>query len=328
MKTFKKLVKEFEYYINIEKNYSFKTSRTYLNNLRDFEKYIEEYNVFNNLLIENINKDHIKNYLMHLKINRSNKATTINNKISTLKSFYGFLSGKSYISAEDNITTDLRHQKLPKILPIYLTYEEAETLLLGTKLLSNNSTRDYAILCTYLLTGARLSEIVNLEIEQISFSNKTILLMGKGSKERTVPMVERVENSLKEYLNTNINNNIIKPRCSSVDTKVIFLNKYGRPISERGMQEIVVSLMKKTGVYKQGLSTHKLRHTCFTLLHRSGVDILKIQQMAGHENIKSTAIYTHLNEKDLYQSMQKNPLNANGYTNELINKIKDKYTKK
>ncbi|WP_313559181.1 tyrosine-type recombinase/integrase [Ruminiclostridium cellobioparum] len=325
MRKFRETVKEFEYYINIEKNFSTKTSRTYLKNLCDFENYLIDSckidpNVFE---ITQITKDNLKNYIMYLKINRGNKATTINTKISTLKSFYSFLSFKGYI--ENNIANDIRHQKLPKLLPMYLTYDESESLLLGTKLLSNNPTRDYALMCTYLLTGARLSEIVYLKIDQISFSSKAITLMGKGAKERSVPMVDRVEKALREYLNINTEGVVFKPRNPSIDTSYVFLNKYGRPISENGMQELVISLMKKTGVYKKGLSTHKLRHTCFTLLHRSGIDLLRIQRIAGHESIKSTSIYTHLDEKDLYSSMQKNPLNANDYANEFITKIKKNF---
>ncbi len=339
MKYFSDYVREFVYYLLIEKNYSKKTVNTYKINLKDFITYLQNENAKMQIQISEITKDNIKSYVAYLKNDIHNKPRTINLKISTLKSFYKFLVEKNIIEFINNITLDIKQQKLPKTLPLYLSYEEAENLLLGTKLLSKNACRDYALLCLFLMTGARLSEVVGLSLEQVNFPEKSITFYGKGSKERTVPMIERVEAALKEYLNNEKNyitkqikkkqrieeDKTLRGRNPSVNTGIVFLNRYGAPLTERGIQDIINKLMIRTGIYRKGLSVHKLRHTCFTLLHRSGVDILTIKRIAGHENIRTTEIYTHVNDKDLFLNMQRNPLNSNNYDNLFIKKIKESY---
>lgn len=339
MKYFSDYIREFMYFLLVEKNFSKKTVSTYKINLNDFHLYLQSGSSKTQIGIHEITKDHVKNYIAYLKNDLNNKPRTINIKISTLKSFYKFLVEKEFIEFVDNVTLDVRHQKLPKTLPLYLSYEEAENLLLGTKLLSKNACRDYALLCLFLMTGARLSEVVGLTLEQINFVEKSVTFYGKGSKERTAPMIERVESALKEYLNNEKfyitrqkknkqlveEDKTLRGRNPSVNTGIVFLNRYGTPLTERGIQDIINKLMIQTGIYRKGLSVHKLRHTCFTLLHRSGVDILTIKRIAGHENIKTTEIYTHINDKDLFHNMQRNPLNSNNYDNLFIKKIKESY---
>lgn len=335
-------IREFEYFLLIEKKKKKKTVNTYKINLKDFLTFLETSEERKMIELGAISKDHIKNYIIYLKNDVKNKPRTINLKISTLKSFYKFLVEKGIIELIDNVTLDIKQQKLPKTLPLYLSYEEAENLLLGTKLLSKNACRDYALLCLFLMTGARLSEVVGLSLDQVNFVEKSITFYGKGSKERTVPMVERAESALKEYINNKkyyitkqkkkkshiVEDRTLRGRDPSISTGIIFLNRYDRPLTERGVQDIINKLMLQTGIYRKGLSVHKLRHTCFTLLHRSGVDILTIKRIAGHENIKTTEIYTHINDKDLYVNMQRNPLNSNNYDNAFIKKIKESYFKR
>ena len=342
MKYFNDYIREFIYYLLMEKNYSKKTANTYKINLNDFISYLQNANAKNQIDIREITKENIKTYIAYLKNDINNKPRTINLKISTLKSFYKFLVEKNIIEFVENITLDIRQQKLPKTVPLYLSYEEAENLLLGTKLLSKNACRDYALLCLFLMTGARLSEVVGLTLEQVNFVEKSITFFGKGSKERTVPMIERVEAALREYLNNEKyyitkqknkkqlveEDKTLRGRNPSVKTGIVFLNRYNTPLTERGIQDIINKLMVHTGIYRKGLSVHKLRHTCFTLLHRSGVDILTIKRIAGHENIRTTEIYTHINDKDLFLNMQRNPLNSNNYDNLFIKKIKENYLKR
>jgi Site-specific recombinase XerD len=342
MSCIKDYIRDFEYFLHIEKNYSKKTIATYRVGLNDFLNFLESQDSIKSYELNEIKKENIKNYIVYLKNNIKNKPRTINLKISTLKSFYKFLIEKGIIGIADNPTLELHQQKLPKTLPLYLTYEEAENLLLGTKLLSKNACRDYALLCLFLMTGARLSEVTGLTLDQINFMDKSITFYGKGSKERTVPLVERAEASLKEYLNNEkyyitrygkkkaqvIEDKTLRGREPKVNTNTVFLNRYGCPLTERGIQDIINKLMLQTGIYRKGLSVHKLRHTCFTLLHRSGVDILTIKKIAGHDNIKTTEIYTHINDKDLFINMQRNPLNSNNYDNSFIKKIKESYFKR
>lgn len=313
---------DFTYYLIIEKNLSKKTASTYSNCLNDFIKYLEEIEKIKSN-IENITTEIVKKYLIYLKDERGNATTTISLKISALKSFYAYLVEKKIIKGYENIMLEIRKPKLPKTLPIYLTLDEAENFLLGIKLLSNNSIRDYAIFSLYLLTGARLSEVTYLKLNQINYKNHTVIYYGKGNKERIVPLPERAENALKEYIN-----NKDKGRNPKIETDIIFLNRYSKPFSERGLQDLFKSLAIKTGIFRKGLSTHKLRHTCFTLLYASGMELLKLKAIAGHENIKTTEIYTHIDTADLYRDMQHHPLNHNNIDTAVIGRIKDVLLKK
>lgn len=319
-----KHIRNFENYLHIEKNYSIKTVKTYKCGLYDFAEYLAK--ECNKVFLEQIDEEDLKSYIIHLKTVVKNKPRTINLRISTLKSFYRYLVEKKHIEQGNNCTYNLKLQKLSKSLPIYLNYEEAENLLLGTKLLSSNSCRDYALMCVFLMTGARLSEVANLSLLQVDFTNSFITYYGKGSKERTVPMITRVESALREYINfRNKSLDYLHNKDTYPIADKVFLNKYGKPLTARGIQYVVTNLLKTTGIYRKGLSVHKLRHTCFTLLHRSGVDILTIKRIAGHENIRTTEIYTHINDKELQLSMQRNPLGSNSYDEAFIQKIKDKY---
>lgn len=321
--------KDFTYYLSIEKNLSKKTISTYSNCLNNFMSYLK---IVENLTpdLKNITTEIVKRYLIYLKDNSNNATSTISLKISALKSFYTYLVEKKIINSHGNIMLEIKKPKLPKTLPIYLTVDEAENFLLGIKLLSNNSIRDYAMFSLFLLTGARLSEITYLHIDQINYRNHAVTYYGKGSKERTVPLPERAENALKDYVNnTNVNTDkSMNGRMPKVETNIVFLNKYGKPFSERGIQDLFIRLAKRTGIYRKGLSVHKLRHTCFTLLYASGMELLKIKAIAGHENLKTTEIYTHIDTTDLYKDMQHHPLNHNNIDTAVIYRIKNTLLKR
>ena len=333
-----KYIAEFNYFLDTEKNYSRKTISTYNNKLKLFFNYLEMSDGLKNPSFDQLNSEHVKKYLTYLKNQLGNKPNTINLKISILKSFYKFLMDRRYITYEKNITNEIKQQKVSKTLPMYLTADEAENFLFGIKLISKNATRDYAMFSLFLLTGARLSEVTNLNVDQINLAEKTITFLGKGSKERTVPLVNRAYEAVLNYLSTEkfyikrqikdkeieFEDRSQRGRIPAMRTNRVFLNKYGKPISERGIQDIFKRLSQEIGIFRKGLSVHKLRHTCLTLLHKSGVDILVLQKIAGHENIKTTQIYTHVDYKELHKHMELHPLNNKSYDNFLIQKIKAK----
>jgi len=326
----KQKINDFAYYLSLEKNLSRKTILTYTNCLNDFIRYLNENEKMETIDIKNITVDIVKKYLVYEKEVKNNKTSTISLKISALKAFYTYLVEQKELQVYENIMLEIKKPKLPKTLPTYLTVDEAENFLLGIKLLSNNALRDYAMFSLFLLTGARLSEVTYLTLEQINFRNHTINYYGKGSKERTVPLPERAENALRDYINntgTNKDKSMIG-RIPKVETNIVFLNKYGKPFSERGIQDLFTRLAKKTGIYRKGMSVHKLRHTCFTLLYASGMELLKIKSIAGHENLKTTEIYTHIDTTDLYKDMQHHPLNHRNIDTVVITRIKETLLKR
>ncbi|MEA4960418.1 tyrosine-type recombinase/integrase [Lutispora sp.] len=325
-----KEIKNFGYHLSIEKNLSKKTVTTYTNCLYCFTSYVTNIEKLEEITIPDIKAEMVKRYLIYLKDVKINQISTISLKISALKSFYTYLVEQKKIKNYENIMLEIKKPKLPKTLPTYLTVDEAENFLLGIKLLSNNVVRDYAIFSLFLLTGARLSELQHLRLDQINYRNHTVTFYGKGSKERTVPLPERAENALKDYIN---DSNIYKAknmhgRVPKEETNIVFLNKYGLPFSERGVQDLFIRLAKKTGIYRKGLSVHKLRHTCFTLLYASGMELLKLKSIAGHENLRTTEIYTHIDTTDLYKDMQHHPLNHNNIDTAAIYRIKETLLKK
>lgn len=155
--------------------------------------------------------------------------------------------------------------------------------------------RDYAMLVTFGFTGLRLTELVNLSLGDVDFERKNLRVMGKGSKERIVPMNQVVESALRGWLDA-------RPRS---EDPAVFLNRFGRRISPRGVEKLVEKHVRAAGIAKAHVSPHKLRHTFATLLHVNGVDILEIQALLGHSSITSTQIYTHASSTKLQGAVRK-----------------------
>jgi len=194
---------------------------------------------------------------------------------------------------------DFKKLKTEKKLPKYLSLAECEKLLDKISKVSNHPERDLALYQLFLQTGCRISEVSGLELSNLSFKEKYIKIKGKGNKERIIPLTDTTIDLLKEY---------IKVRKPTVETDMVFLNTYGKPLQNSSIRNNLKKYYKAAGIYRQGLAVHSLRHTCFTLLYKRGVDIRVIKDLAGHENISTTEIYTHLTNEELIDNMEKHPL--------------------
>lgn len=300
---FSRALYEFEAFLEVEKNLSPLTRRAYVYDLERFaDAYIRRYGA--NPILQKITTDDIKRYLEHLRMDKNYRSTTLSRSIASIRIFFEFCVMQGLL--ESSPAAHLHNPKTPRKLPIFLVESEMKKLLdepqkpappaRGSKRKDYEALgpRDYAILVTLGFTGVRLMELVNLKIADVDFERKNIRVMGKGSKERIIPLNRVVIEALKRWFET---------RPASEDDTV-FLNRFGRKLSPRGVEKMVGRYVSKAGIGKAKVSPHKLRHTFATLLHVNGVDILEIQALLGHSSITSTQIYTHANSTKLQNAVK------------------------
>ena len=162
--------------------------------------------------------------------------------------------------------------------------------------------RDYCMLTLFLNCGLRLSELVGINISHIK-DNNTLIVLGKGNKERTIYLNNACLDAISAYL-------AVRPVDGVKDRDALFISSQKRRISKQSVQKMVEGYLKKCGYDGMGLSTHKLRHTAATLMYQHGdIDPLQLKEILGHENLSTTEIYTHIHDEQLKQAVDSNPLN-------------------
>lgn len=276
-----KFIDELKY----EKNYSELTVNGYLSNLDVFLEYLYENNIKNyNKVDYQIIRDFIS-YLYELKYNNK----SISRYISAIRSFFKFLKVNNYI--DNNPCVLISNPKLDKRLPKYLNLEQIDKLL---KAYDNNNyigLRNSLILEILYSTGIRVSEITNIRLKNISLSNKSINIIGKGNKERIVYFGNICQNLLKNYIDKSY------PILNQKTSEYLILSKTGKKINEREIRKIVDDAANIVGINIK-ISPHVLRHTFATHMLNEGADLRSVQELLGHENLSTTQVYTHLtNEK-------------------------------
>jgi len=285
----KDLINNFVNYLKVEKNYSDKTIKSYEDDLNSFALEINK-----NLL--SIVEEDIIEYLKILKNNKYKK-TSVSRKISTLKSFYRYVNFKK-IKEGYNPTTFILYPKRDKKLPNFIEYNELEEMI-QSSLEGKNKERNNLIIELLYATGVRVSELVNIKLNDIDFNDQSIRVMGKGSKERIVYFGEYALNALEEYIN-----NERKKTLKNINSEWLLPNKNGEHLSTRTIELIVDKIMKNVSV-KSKVSPHTLRHTFATHLLNSGCDIRVVQELLGHENLITTEVYTHITSEELRNTYNK-----------------------
>ncbi|WP_394018159.1 tyrosine recombinase XerC [Anaerococcus cruorum] len=241
-------------------------------------------------------------YLSYLDNEKNDNPTTRSRKISAIKSFYNYLYQEIEV-IDNNITVKLKNPKISKRQPVYLTLEETERLLnvINTEKNDFLRARDMAIVFTFLTTGMRLSELVSINVSDIENDHFTII--GKGNKERTIYLTENALKVIHYYLR------IRKDYLEDLYIDALFISTRKKRISNRAVQATIEKYLRKAGFDTSIYSTHKLRHTAATLMYKYGnVDIRALKDILGHTNISTTQIYTHLEDEDLKNAINKNPL--------------------
>ena len=279
-------VKSFLNYLKVYKNYSELTIKNYYNDLTEFSLYIKKD-------LTRVKKEDIKSYLKYL-FDKDNSNRTVSRKISTLKSFYKYLKENDVIKSSPALS--IKYPKADKKLPNFVPYNELESMINATKK-DTFYERDDLIIELMYTTGVRVSELVNIKLDDIDFETNSIRILGKGSYMRTVYFGEYARDAIFKYMN-----GLRIKLLNGKESEYLFLNKNGNNITTRGIQKIIDKIVSETDV-KTKVSPHTLRHTFATHLLDNGCDLRSVQELLGHKNINTTEVYTHVTSerlKDVY----------------------------
>ena len=257
--------------------------------------------------IKKIQLDDIHAFLSYMAIELRSKSATRARKASSIRVFFNYLSQKANL-LKINPAQNLESPKLDRRLPKYLNLEESKKLLDVTANEDNrNYQRDYAIITLFLNCGMRLSELVGINIQNVDFSESKMTVIGKGNKERTIYLNKACIKAIKDYLEVRPKQGVKMDKLNS--HKALFLSERKERISKRTVQYIVDKELRAAGLDTSKYSAHKLRHTAATLMYQYGnVDIRALQELLGHESISTTEIYTHVNNQQVRDAIEKNPL--------------------
>lgn len=273
-----------------------------LTNEHDFSKIV--INDIDINTIKRITLDDIHAFISYLATNLRSKPATRARKVSSIRVFFKYLSFKAKL-IESNPAQDLETPKLDRRMPKYLTLDDSKKLLSVAGNEDNrNSYRDYAITTLFLNCGMRLSELVNINIKDIKFDDCKMTVIGKGNKERTIYLNNACMRAIAEYLE-------VRPKEGiKYDSKdALFLSERRERISNRTVQYIIKNELRKAGLDTNKYSVHKLRHTAATLMYQYGnVDIRALQELLGHASISTTEIYTHVENEQVRNAVESNPL--------------------
>lgn len=280
------LINKFTEYLIIDKKYSENTIKAYNNDLKKFK------NFFKNKDINKIDETSIREYLKYLN-KENNDTRTISHNISTLRSFYKFLLIEKIL--KNNPMEYIELPKTKKTLPKTLSIEEIDKLL-DINLTDSFSYRNKAMLELMYSSGLRVSELINVSIHDIDTSNCIIRIMGKGSKERIVPLGDYAIRYIELYLKEH-REKLIKRELNDY----LFLNNHGKKMTRQGFFKILKGIAREKNI-KTEFSPHTLRHSFATHLLNGGADLRSIQEMLGHSDISTTQIYTHVSKEKLKEN--------------------------
>jgi len=286
-----KRIDEFLQFLIIEKGLSKNTIQAYTTDLRDFCAFLSK----ENTSFEDVRYPKLVSYMEHLR-KKSISSSSIARKVSTIRSFYKFSLGQKYIKEDPTII--LESFKREQHLPIVLSVGQINSMLENIDTQKQTNLRDKALLELLYATGTRVSEVVDLKIENVDTEAGYIRVMGKGSKERIVPMGKHARDWLKKYLE-NIRPNLIK----GANSNYVFLNKRRQKLSRQSIWKIIKKYGRKNGI--SDISPHTFRHSFATHLLEGGADLRSVQEMLGHVDISTTQIYTQLNRKRLKEIHKK-----------------------
>jgi integrase/recombinase XerC len=277
---------DFLNYIENEKRYSSHTVINYKNDLDTFFSYLERECIDSFLSID---YKVIRGYLIYL-YDMSYSSASISRHISSLRSFYKYLLKEKVVTKNPMIF--ISNPKREKKLPKFLYENEVEQILAMPDLSTKEGIREAFILEFLYSTGVRVSELCNVCIKDISFSDKKIKILGKGSKERYVLFGSRLEQLLTLYLEES------RPYFLKTESPYLFLNDHGNQLKDRRVREILDHLLQKHAS-KLHISPHMLRHSFATHMLNNGADLRSVQELLGHEDLSTTQIYTHVSNERL-----------------------------
>ena len=275
-------VEEFIEYLNVIKKHSPNTIINYRVDLIEFGEYIQ-----NDFL--NITKDTISSYLKHL-YDLNNSKSSISRKLSALRSFYNYLLKKEII--DTNYFSSLKNPKKDSSLPKFVKEEDIDKMFLIPDTRTWIGKRNLLIIRMLYATGLRVSELVSIKLQDLNINDRTIKVLGKGSKERIVVFGYNTKAALLDYLNNG------RYQVDIKNSEYLFLNKDGNRLSSRYVRKIIDDIIIKASITMH-VSPHMLRHTFATSMLNNGADLVSVKDLLGHESLNTTSIYTHVSDEKI-----------------------------
>ena len=280
-------LRSFLNYLLVDKGLSNNTVKAYEADISSFFQWLDN----EDLKYKNLQEDHINKYISFL-FQRKMRSSSVNRKISSIKSFYIFLVKRNFL--KNSPLNDLVTPKQEKYLPESMSEAEVDKLLNSPDVANKIENRDKAMIEMLYATGMRISELVNLKMTDVDMKRCVVKVFGKGSKERLVPFGETALDSLRSYLNE-------REQSSS---KEIFLSNRGKKMTRVAFwQRVKVYLIREN--LKNSISPHTLRHAFATHLLNRGADLRSVQLLLGHSDLSTTQIYTHIAKQRLSDVLKK-----------------------
>ena len=287
----KDALSEYKQYLIVEKGLSKNTIYSYLRDLIAFSNFIgEEYEINQ---IENINKEHIHLYLKELS--KTNCTNSISRKLVSLRMLYILLVKENIV--KENLMSSFTLPKRDKKLPIVLSQEEMIEILDGIIVCDAISSRNRCMVELLYATGMRISELLNLTLKDLNIKMGFIKVIGKGNKERMIPIGSYVGEILEQYIND------YRAEFNIKNDSLLFFNKHGQRLSREEFYSILQTIVNSTSITKK-VSPHTFRHTFATHLLENGADLRSIQELLGHSDISTTTIYTHISNQKIRSEYQ------------------------
>tara|TARA_Y100001958_G_C21178053_1_gene508474 strand:+ start:367 stop:1257 length:891 start_codon:yes stop_codon:yes gene_type:complete len=281
-------LRSFFNYLIIEKGLSNNTIDAYETDLNSFIKWINKNKITNFLEVKESDINKYISYLFRSKL----KSSSVNRKLSSLKSFYLFLVKKNHIDSSP--VSEIISPKQEKYLPASMSETEVEKLLNSPDIFNDTERRDKAMIEMLYATGMRISELVDLKITNLDLNRSVVKVMGKGSKERLIPFGEAASEALLNYLE-------FRKKSTS---KEVFISNRGKKITRVAFwQRIKIYLTREN--LKNSISPHTLRHAFATHLLNRGADLRSVQLLLGHSDLSTTQIYTHIAKHRLGDVLKK-----------------------
>lgn len=285
-----KYIQDYLYSLKFELKLSDNTYKSYMYDLNDFNSYLDSISITNP---KDVTEDMIIKYLKRIS---KKSPKTVSRKITAIRNYFNYLIKVKVIKESPCIY--IENPKIPKTLPNVLTKEEVNKLL-DINLNNKYDYRNKAMLELLYATGLRISELINLKVNDVNFVNNVIICLGKGKKERIVPVDDNTLNHIKNYLE--YRNTFFKDNKYS---DYLFLNNVGAKISRQGFMKNLRQILLKLGINKK-VTPHMLRHSFATHMLNNGADLRSIQLLLGHSDISTTKIYTHISNQKIESDYQK-----------------------
>ncbi len=272
-------LKSFLDYLRFEKRYSQHTLTAYQNDLENFLNFL--ITGYNSISIQEVTSSIVRTWLAKLKEEKLT-SKSINRKISALKSFFKFLMKEGLVEATP--MSIIISPKISKRLPVYVEQKDIKTLFDYIEFPDNRNGKTERLLLQLLYnTGIRVSELVHLKTSNIDFGNNTIKVLGKGNKERIIPISNQLFQEISDYIND---------KDISFNSENLFLNEKGKPLYAKQVYNIVKKYLSLiTTITKK--SPHVLRHSFATHLSNNGADLNAVKELLGHSSLAATQVYTH-----------------------------------